>query len=158
MYSFPVTLRTYQEEDSRALAELFYETIHRVNCKDYSQEQIAAWAPAVPEEETWHRSFAGHLALVAVQGEEIVGFGDLDPVQGYLDRLYVHKDHQRQGVASALCDRLEKEIEADRYLTHASITARPFFEKRGYKTVREQQVERNGVLLTNYVMERKNAD
>ena len=90
-------------------------------------------------------------------GEIVIGFADMDR-SGYLDRLYVHKDHQRQGVASALCDRLEKEIEADRYLTHASITARPFFEKRGYKTVREQQVERNGVLLTNYVMERKNAD
>ena len=98
MYSFPVTLRTYQEEDSRALAELFYETVHRVNCKDYSSEQIAAWAPAVPEEETWHHSFAGHLALVAVQGEEIVGFGDLDPVQGYLDRLYVKWWEQWRGL------------------------------------------------------------
>ena len=87
----------------------------------------------------------------------MIGFADMDGA-GYLDRSYGHKEHQRQGVASALCDRLEKEIEADRYLTHASITARPFFEKRGYKTVREQQVERNGVLLTNYVMERKNAD
>lgn len=27
-----------------------------------------------------------------------------------------------------------------------------FFEKRGYKVVKEQQVERAGVLLTNFVM------
>ena len=38
--------------------------------------------------------------------------------------------------------------------THASITARPFFEKRGYRVVKEQQVERHGVLLTNFVMEK----
>ena len=38
--------------------------------------------------------------------------------------------------------------------TYASITAKAFFEKRGYKTVRKQQVERNGILLTNFVMEK----
>ena len=32
---------------------------------------------------------------------------------------------------------------------------RPFFEKRGYRVVKEQQVERQGILLTNYVMEKK---
>ena len=39
-------------------------------------------------------------------------------------------------------------------ITHASITARPFFERRGWHVVKEQQVERRGVLLTNFVMER----
>ena len=33
-----------------------------------------------------------------------------------------------------------------------SITARPFFERRGYRVVREQQVERQGIMLTNFVM------
>ncbi|MCQ5081105.1 GNAT family N-acetyltransferase, partial [Gemmiger formicilis] len=27
-----------------------------------------------------------------------------------------------------------------------------FFEKRGYKVVKERQVERQGIFLTNYVM------
>lgn len=36
--------------------------------------------------------------------------------------------------------------------THASITANPFFEKRGYQVAKEQQVERQGIFLTNYVM------
>ena len=52
-------------------------------------------------------------------------------------------------MASALCDTLP----AAR-ITHASITARPFFERRGWHVVKEQQVERRGVLLTNFVMER----
>ena len=152
-----IELRKYKTSDCPAIAGLFYDTVHTVNLADYTQDQVNAWAAGKVDLEAWDRSFREHDTLVAVSGEEIIGFGDMDET-GYLDRLYVHKDHQRQGVASALCDRLEKEIEADRYLTHASITARPFFEKRGYKTVREQQVERNGVLLTNYVMERKNAD
>lgn len=72
---------------------------------------------------------------------------------GYLDRLYVHADYQGRGVASAICEELERPVRG-KIVTHASITAKPFFEKRGYRVVREQQVERRGVLLTNYVMEK----
>ena len=83
-----------------------------------------------------------------------MGFGDIDSNTGYLDRLYVHKDHQGMGIATALCDRLEASA-AGLLVTHASITARPFFEKRGYKLVKEQQIERQGIFLTNYVMIKK---
>ena len=88
---------------------------------------------------------------MAVEGGQITGFGDMDDT-GYLDRLYVHKDFQHRGIATALCDKLERAVRAPRFTTHASITAKPFFERRGYKAVKEQQVERKGVLLTNYVM------
>ena len=86
-----------------------------------------------------------------------MGFTDLDVEAGYLDRLYVHKDAQRRGVGTALCDAAEACARAAggrRLETHASITARPFFEKRGYQVKREQQVERKGILLTNFVMEK----
>lgn len=82
------------------------------------------------------------------------GFADMD-ADGYLDRLYVHKDYQGRGVAAALCDALEQAVQCEAYTTHASITARPFFEKRGYRVVRAQQVERQGLYLTNYVMEKR---
>ncbi|HIT14681.1 MAG TPA: GNAT family N-acetyltransferase [Candidatus Scatomonas merdigallinarum] len=64
------------------------------------------------------------------------------------------KDTQRQGVATALCEALEQAAGTAVIRTHASLTARGFFEKRGYRLVREQQVERRGVLLTNFVMEK----
>ena len=57
-------------------------------------------------------------------------------------------------VAAALCDRLEAAVNAFVIVTHASVTAKPFFEQRGYVTVREQQVMKKGVLLTNFVMEK----
>ena len=85
---------------------------------------------------------------------QIVGFGDLDVERGYLDRLYVHRDHQGEGIATALCGALERAASGP-ITTHASITARPFFEGRGYRVLREQQVERRGVWLTNYVMGKK---
>jgi acetyltransferase, GNAT family len=74
---------------------------------------------------------------------------------GYLDRLYVHKDHQGIGIATALYEKLEASVESATVTTHAFITARPFFEDRGYVVKKEQQVERQGILLTNYVMEKQ---
>ena len=56
-------------------------------------------------------------------------------------------------IAAAICDELERTVKG-KIVTHASITARPFFEKRGYTVIKEQQVERQGVLLTNFVMEK----
>lgn len=103
--------------------------------------------------EAWDRSLTAHFTLVAEENGVITGFGDMDPT-GYLDRLFVHRDFQGRGIASALCDRLEPSVSGP-ITTHASITARPFFEKRGYRVIKEQQVERRGVLLTNFVMEKQ---
>lgn len=142
--------RAYRSVDLEELTVLFYDTVHRVNAKDYTQRQLDAWATGQVDLDAWDRSLRSHDSIVAVEETVIVGFGDIDPT-GYLDRLYVHADYQGQGVASGICDRLERAVQGN-IITHASITARPFFEKRGYRVVREQQVERRGVLLTNYVM------
>ena len=148
-----MTLRDYTKTDCAELAELFYDTVHTVNAKDYTQEQLDAWATGEVNLEAWNESFQAHHTVVAEMDGKIVGFGDMDET-GYLDRLYVHKDYQRRGVAAAICDALEQRTKAAEFTTHASITARPFFEKRGYTVAREQQVERRGVLLTNFVMQK----
>lgn len=146
-------IRNYQPSDCKELSELFYHTVHTVNAKDYTQEQLDVWATGTVDLENWNRSFTEHDTVVALEGKIIVGFGDMDST-GYLDRLYVHADFQGQGVASAICDSLEQKVRG-KIVTHASVTARPFFERRGYRVVKEQQVERQGILLTNFVMEKE---
>ena len=148
-------LRSYRPADCKALADLFYQTVHTVNAGDYTEEQLFAWAAGSVDLDAWNRSFFAHDTVVALINDRIIGFGDMDK-EGYLDRLYVHKDYQRQGVATAICDRLEGAAEAERIFTHASITAKPFFLARGYRLLREQTVVRGGVALGNYVMEKEN--
>lgn len=145
-------IREYQPSDCKALAQLFYNTVHTVNAQDYTKEQLDAWTTGTVDLENWNQSLEEHYSLVAVEDGVIIGFGDIEQ-SGYLDRLFVHSDHQREGVAAAICNQLEQAIQG-RIVTHASITARPFFKKRGYRVVREQQVERQGILLTNFVMEK----
>lgn len=143
-------IRAYQPSDCEELAELFYNTVHTVNARDYTKEQLDAWATGQVDLEKWNQSFQQHYSLVAVEDGRIVGFGDIDET-GYLDRLYVHADYQGKGIAAKLCNQLEQAVQGN-IVTHASVTARPFFEKRGYSVIKKQQVERQGMFLTNYVM------
>lgn len=144
-------IREYISSDCEQLAELFFQTVHTVNAKDYIKEQLNVWATGNVDLSVWNNSFLEHYTLVALENNVIVGFGDIDNT-GYLDRLFVHKDYQSQGIATALCDRLEAGF--DRVTTHASITAKQFFMNRGYRLIKEQQVVRKGISLANYVMEK----
>lgn len=144
-------LRPYRPDDCPALAALFYDTVHTVNCRDYSADQCDAWADGIVDLAAWNRSFLEHTTWIAEQDGQIVGFGDISR-DGYLDRLYVHARFQRQGIATALCDALENAVKGRPIETHASITARPFFTARGYRTITKQQVVRHGIRLTNFVM------
>ena len=140
-------VREYCPADCQALAQLFYAAVHGTRC--YTRLQQNAWAPQVPQ--GWNDGFLANHTLVAESAGQVIGFADMDP-SGYLDRLYVHPDHQRKGIATALCDALEAASDAAVFTTHASLDARPFFEARGYRVIKMQQVERLGVLLTNFIM------
>lgn len=146
-----LNLRKYHPSDCQALAELFYDTVHTVCKNDYSEKQLDAWATGNIDLVKWNQSFRSHYTIVAEINGSIAGFGDID-LNGYLDRLYVHKDYQRRGIGSYICSILENMVDSDKIITHASITAKGFFEKRGYKVIKEQQVKRQGIILTNYIM------
>lgn len=146
-------IRKYETSDCKELVELFYNTVHYINAKDYTEEQLNVWATKDMDLEKLDQSLLLHFSVVAVENEVIVGFGDIDK-NGYLDRLFVHKDYQGKRIATAICNILEQTVTSGKITTHASITAKQFFEKRGYKVMKKQLVNRQGILLTNYIMEK----
>lgn len=146
-------LRQYRRSDCPVLGQLFYDTVHTVNRRDYSEEQLNAWATGTICLEAWNRSFLEQYTVVAEQDGVLVGFGSV-AADGYIAMLYVHKDHQRRGIGTALCAALEKARGSGKCTVQASVTAVTFFQKRGYTVVREQQVVRCGLVLTNFLMER----
>ncbi|MBY6951194.1 GNAT family N-acetyltransferase [Clostridium botulinum] len=151
-----MNIRMYQLEDCREIVELFYNTVHSINSRDYNSAQLDVWAPKEIDIVSWDKSLSQHYSVVAEENGVIIGFGDLDAT-GYFDRLYVHKDYQGIGVATTIANELERYAQENHIsivTTNASITAKPFFEKRGYEVIKEQFVERNGQFLKNFIMKK----
>ena len=144
-------IRKYKNEDCDSVANLFYETVHSVNAKDYSAEQLSAWANSADSLKSRCNDLLNQNTLVAEINGVIAGFGSIDK-SGYLDLLFVSKDYQNQGVTTALCDELEKDFSIIK--TFSSITAKSFFENRGYLVVKSQEVKRFEVALINYEMKK----
>lgn len=149
-----ITLRDYTPADLEVVLTLFYETVHTVNAGDYSSAQLDAWAPRVPDRVAWQARLAAERVLLAEEDDVLLGFASLDVEGGLIDHLYVHKDYQRCGIASALCDQLESWAISSVLSTEASLTAVRFFSARGYQLVRRQQVVRRGVMLANIIMKK----
>ena len=149
-------LRRCRVEDLAEIRALFTATILTVNRRDYTDVQVRAWAGAAREFPRRQSFFLDLYTLVALEGTQLVGYGNIHE-SGYLDHLFVHRDHQGRGIATALCDALEAHAAAggvERVTVHASLTARPFFLGRGYRLLREQKAEVGGVFLKNCAMEK----
>ena len=56
-------LRKYQPSDCAQMAELFYQTVHSVNAKDYTKEQLDAWAIGEVDLQAWDKSFRAHKTI-----------------------------------------------------------------------------------------------
>lgn len=144
--------------DFAAAARLFCDTVHAVNARDYTSEQLDAWAPC---SERCLAQIAEKLSGQQTVGLKecgiLIGFGSLDD-EGDIDMLFVHKDRQGQGVAKAILRELERlalKSGKQAVSTFASVTARPFFERMGYGVERENVVDRDGVSLVNYLMSKQ---
>ena len=149
-------IRDYVPADVDALIDLFRQAVRRVAIRDYSEAQVKAWAPDMAEREKWVERRASRPTWVAEIDGKVAGFTDLEP-DGHVDMMYVHPDFKGRGVANALMAKVEEaaaEQKLGRLYTEASITAKPFFEKKGFRVIAPQTVHVRGQDLVNYRMEK----
>ncbi|MEZ8087056.1 GNAT family N-acetyltransferase [Vibrio sp. 1S139] len=151
-----IRIRNYQANDDKALWEIFFHTVRNVNVRDYSQQQVEAWAPSSFDFALWQKRMNGLQPFVAELDGCVVGYTDLQP-SGLIDHFFCRHEYQGKGVGKALMEHVftvGRVRGISRYFSEVSITARPFYEHLGFKVVNEQEVEMRGVKLTNYVMEK----
>ena len=145
-----MTIREASESDLADILDLFESTVRTINANDYTTEQIEVWASA-KNKEIWSNKIKDQWFYVAILHHQIVGFSSIDK-EGYLDFMYVHKDHQGKGIASLLLDTIENtaiEIAVKEICSSVSETAKPFFQAKGYQRKKIDIKTTNGVTFEN---------
>jgi putative acetyltransferase len=153
-------LRPFLSSDTPMLAVIFAASVLELTGDDYNDAQQQAWAATAEDEEALGKRLAGQLTLIATVQNSPVGFASLKGAD-HIDMLYVHPSVVGQGVASMLCDALEKLAgsRGTKSLTvDASDTAQDFFRKRGYVAKQRNSVTLNGEWLANTTMQKTLGD
>ncbi|MBE9192790.1 GNAT family N-acetyltransferase [Gloeocapsopsis crepidinum LEGE 06123] len=149
-------IRLFEKQDTEQVARLFHETVHEINIRNYSSAQIEAWAPDDIHFIDWEKRCFSRFTYVADDQGVIAGFAELEP-NGHIDCFYCHKNYQRCGVGSQIYQVIEAkalDLEINHLFVEASITAKPFFQRMGFSTVKQQEVTCRGEIFINYVMEK----
>jgi len=153
-----MSIRKFQPSDLEAVLQLFYDVVHTTGAKYYSLEEVNAWAPEKrTDKEAWLKSLSNNMTYVVEVDGKIVGFGDMTKT-GYIDRLYVHKNFQGQGVARSLLRKFEEEahrLGLKEMTTEANMIARPLAERHGFVVISEKRKIRRGSEFVNYMMRKK---
>jgi len=156
-YEKHMDIRRFRSGDETALFHVFYSAIHGIASRDYTRDQIEAWAPADLDPNLWASHLSNLRPFVAEVHGEIVGYADIQP-NGYIDHFFVAGTHPRQGIGSSLMNRIHEEARAlgvEELTSDVSKTAEPFFALHGFHVVERGFPIRRGVMLENALM-RKN--
>jgi len=152
-------VKRFEEQYTPQMNAIYYHTIHSVNCRDYTPEELEAWAPKeVLSEESYQKDterFKEINPFVAVEGDIVLGFAELED-GGHINCFFVHHEHQGRGVGKMLLDACISEARTlgyTRIIAEVSITARPFFLKCGFIVVRPVLCDISGMQMKYYDME-----
>jgi putative acetyltransferase len=155
MPEFPlIEIRPYRASDLDGVIELFLRSVREIASMDYNEDQIDAWAQVDRDE--WAAARMNRPTWVALRHGQLAGFIDLH-ANGLIDMLFVHPEHQRKGVATALLARVEAEAgetELKSLHTYASLTAQTFFEVCGFSLLLARGVDVRGERFVQCVMEK----
>lgn len=152
---FDYKIRTLDERDILQMRDLFCATVLNVNTRDYTEEEAKDWVSCGERTERWKELLAGNQYVGAFDEHDcLVGFASMNK-DGYLHSMFVHKDFQHKGIATQLLlevERIARQYGVIHITSEVSLTARPFFEKKGYEVVKIQKCQANRLKLTNFVM------
>lgn len=152
----PFMIRPAEAAEIDSLGDVFIRAIEGSAKRDYSAAQIAAWTSKASSTE-FSKALADGVTILAEHHDQPIAFAQLSP-NDCIRMLYVDPEWASLGIATLMCQYLEDEariLGSKRLLTHASHTAKRFFESMGFKAEKEESVEINGVTLNRTRMEKR---
>ncbi len=130
-----LTIREAAQSDTAAIHEIHVASIKVLCASTYAPEEIIAWS-SNPDVERYARQMnEGRKFLLAMEDDNICGFGALDFAKREIAALFVHPDYAGHDIGAALLYALEAAAAAlgiSELAVHSSLNARRFYEKHGY--------------------------
>jgi putative acetyltransferase len=129
-----VLIRAATAEDAEAIGRVHVSAIREGCASFYDPEQIAVWISG-GSVSRYLEPIATQVFLVAVAGEEVVGFSQLAPELGEVCGVFVRPDRIGQHIGSALLEAVEAAARAralPRLHLQSTLNAVPFYERHGY--------------------------
>jgi len=147
-------LRRFQEGDAPALYQVYFSAVHTIAARDYTPEQVFAWAPVECDMDLWAERMRTIKPFVVERQGCILGYADVQP-SGYINHFFVSGTCPRQGVGRLLMQRIHQEAGAlglAELTADVSATAEPFFAHHGFAVLERRKPVRRGVELHNAFM------
>ncbi len=147
-------IRCFAAGDEPALWKVFYSAIHEIAARDYTAQQVQAWAPVDLDKELWRDHMRSLRPFVVEWDDEVVGYADVQE-SGYIDHFFVSGHHPGQGIGALLMGRIHEEAKSlglKEMTADVSLTAQPFFERYGFLVVERRYPVRRGVTIPNALM------
>ncbi len=149
-------IRLAKDKDFAAIARFHRQTIYHINSKDYPKKMIDVWSKR-SKADRFRRSAGKCKRWVAVQNNKIVGFCDHN-FNCELWGLYIHKDFINRGIGSRLLKTAEESLKKSgckKILIKASITAKDFYKKHGYRVIKKSFHQMDNIKLPIIIMVKK---
>lgn len=150
-------IRPFKTGGELALLTLFQSSVRELAARDYTPEQIDAWAPkdfSDAMREQWTARIRSNKPWVVEIEGELACFADLQTT-GYIDQFFVAPGHSGKGIGSALMKHLHQVAARqgiNRLFAHVSLTAQAFFTYHGFVIEEERFPVMRDVVLPNALM------
>ena len=135
----PFVLRPACPADAPTLLSVHARAIRKLAATHYTEDQRDAWIARMSAERLREAMSARQLIVAEVttrEGPRIVGYGQLHPVEGAIEAIYVDPDVSRRGVGQALCDALQERARSlglPGLVLDASLNSVPFYAAMGFR-------------------------
>ena len=153
-----MSIRRLTEQDIPEIRELFRSTVLNVNSRDYTKEEVEDWASCMDNKAHVMELLSKNCFIaVFLSNKKMIGYSSMDS-KGHLHSMFVHKDWQGKGVGTLLISEVEKiaeKYDVSEIVSEVSLTARSFFESKGYTVVKIQKSKARKLELTNFVMRKR---
>lgn len=131
----------------------------RLGCAShYPPAVIATWCAAPPPASMPLLLRAGGGVVMEEQGQA-VGYAVLDADSGEVDAVFVEPSWHGQGIGQDLLravEALARDNGLDKLFLSASLNALPFYERAGFRALRERMVpHRSGIPIRSVLMEKR---